>query len=270
MRAVFGPVGAVGDDRAAADDRLHVGRELGKPRHRRIDAGRRAHARQAAQLRADQERIDAAGVGRELRVVQHHAPVAPAVGIADAEERIDLRRRRARCRRASRLPRRRIAGDAAAPGIGRLRRRAGPGIGQRVAGRHVHHQERIERDLEAARLQLGDQLRHARVGRRAAIGRPAVDLRDQVRARAVEAGDRPGRTECGLDLRSRRRAAPRNDRRADRRRTRRPPARRVRGSGTAPAIRRARPSTSEAACATWRFSGANCPGPTTCTTVDGS
>ena len=46
-----------------------------------------------------------------------------------------------------------MAGDAAAPGIGRLarcRRR----VRQRVAGRHVHHHERIEHHLEAARLQI--------------------------------------------------------------------------------------------------------------------
>ena len=35
MRAVFGPVGAIGDDRAAADDRLHVGGELDQ----RVTAG---------------------------------------------------------------------------------------------------------------------------------------------------------------------------------------------------------------------------------------
>ena len=82
------------------------------------------------------------------------------------------------------LARRRIAGDAAAPGIGRLRRRAGPRIGERVAGRDVHHHERIERDLQPARLQLGDQMDDAGVRRRAAEGRPAVDGRDQMRGRA--------------------------------------------------------------------------------------
>ena len=86
MRAVFGPVGAVSDDGAATDNRLHVGRKLGQPRHRRVNAGRRTHAREISELRTDEKRIDTAGIRRELRVVQHHA--------ADSSSRRDRRCRR--------------------------------------------------------------------------------------------------------------------------------------------------------------------------------
>src|SRR2546423_2695009 len=37
----------------------------------------RAHAREPAQFRADQKRIDPARIGGKLRVVQHHAAIAP-------------------------------------------------------------------------------------------------------------------------------------------------------------------------------------------------
>ena len=145
--AVFGPIGAVGHKRAAPHDRLHVGGKLRQPRHRRIDARGRAHAREAFELGADEEGIDAAGARRQRRVVQDHAPIIPTGGRADAEERIDLRRRSASAVGRARLSRRRTAGDASAPGIGRLRARTGPGIGERIASRDVHHQEGIERDF---------------------------------------------------------------------------------------------------------------------------
>ena len=149
MRAVFGPVGAIGDDRAAADDRLHVGGQRHQRIDRRIDAGRRAHARQRLQFRADQEGIDAAGVRRQRRRNAGSCCGSSRRPAPPLKKAFDLRRRRRGAVGRARLPRRRIAGDAAAPGIGRLRRRAGPGIGQRIAGRDIHHQERIERDLQA-------------------------------------------------------------------------------------------------------------------------
>ena len=107
---------------------------------------RRAHRRQAAQLRADQEGVDAARrCGRDAHNAgscaesssRHRGSPAPksAVDAAPAPAA-------GAARRASRPARRRIAGDAAAPGIGRLRARAGPWVRQRVAGRDVHHDER--------------------------------------------------------------------------------------------------------------------------------
>ena len=90
MRAILSPIRAVSDDGACAEDRLHVGGERDQLRDRRINAGRRAHARETAQFRANQKRIDAARIRGKLRVVQHHAAIAP-VGDTRAEERIDLR-----------------------------------------------------------------------------------------------------------------------------------------------------------------------------------
>ena len=179
---------------------------------RRINARCRTHARQPLQLRADQERIDAARAGGQRGVVPDHPAVAPIGRIA--EERVDLRRRRRRAVRRSRLSRRRIAGDAAAPRIGRLRRGAGHRIGKRVVRRNVHHDERIERDLEPARFQLGDQVRDAVVRRRAAERRTTVDGRDEMR-RSNDRGRRPTRSRHGSISRGcRRRAAACSDRRA--------------------------------------------------------
>jgi len=53
--------------------------------------------------------------------------------------------------------RRLIAGDASAPGIRRLAEGSGMRIGERVARGNIHHHERVEDDLEAARLQVCDE-----------------------------------------------------------------------------------------------------------------
>ncbi len=199
--------------------------------------------------------------------MQNDAAVVPARRRADAEERIDLRR--GRCGAVGRTgpAGRRMARDMSAPGIGRLRRRAGLRIGEAVAGGNIHHHERIERDLEPPRLQLGDEVRDARVGRRAAEGRPPADRRHQMRRRARQSGNRPDdrmrRLAQHLDARlhlARRR-------RADRSRTRPRRSRRVRGWDRRPAGRRATPRRPTAACATWRFSVRDVPRPTTRTTV---
>ena len=199
MRAVLGPVGAIGDDGIVAEDRLHVGGKLGEPRHRRIDAGRRAHARQrrATPSRSGTHR-------RRPRRPRGWRSAAPAgdsssrSGSPIPKNASTLRRRgRGAVGRAG-LARRRIAGDVAAPGIGRLRRRAGLRIGQIVVRRNVHHHERIERDLEPPRLQLGDQMRDARVRRRAAERRAGHrPSRPDARSRASV---RPPTTSSGCVL----------------------------------------------------------------------
>ncbi len=79
-------------------------------------------------------------------------------------------------------PRQGYAGCGAAPVCG---------SGSSLSGRDVHHHERIERDLQPPRLQFGDQMRDARVRRRAAERRPALDRRDQVRGRARQSRHRP-------------------------------------------------------------------------------
>jgi hypothetical protein len=79
------------------------------------------------------------------------------------------------CRRTDR--------DAAAPGIGRLARRgrvARIRIGQAIAFRNVHEHEGIERDGEAARLQIEDRGSDTGIGRCAAIGRTIVAPGDDI------------------------------------------------------------------------------------------
>ena len=92
---------------------------------------------------------------------------------------------------------RRMAGDAAAPRIGGL-----PGaairVRQRIVRRHVHHDERIERHLQPARLQGTDRRDHRAVRRRAAIGGRAAAAADQRRRRLVEPGGRPALRQARL------------------------------------------------------------------------
>jgi hypothetical protein len=82
-------------------------------------------------------------------------------------------------------------GDAAAPGIGGLSG-AAVGIGQRVAGWHVHEQERRQHDGEAALVQVLDGGDDAGIGRRAAIGGAAFVQADEDALAARQAGNRPG------------------------------------------------------------------------------
>ena len=151
-------------------------------------AGRRAHARQPAQLRADQKRVDTAGQPHKLRVMQHHAAIVPH---AAGKERVHLSRRKFSSLWRSRNARRRVACDPPAPWIGGLRDRAAPRIGQRIACGHIHHHERIEGDLQPACLQFRDQMQHARIRRCAAEGRPAIRLRNHISVFASHSLHRP-------------------------------------------------------------------------------
>jgi hypothetical protein len=105
MRAVFGPIGGVHDLRRRADHGAHVGRERTELAGGRVDARRRAHARERDELRPHDEAVDSASGLREMRIVQDVAPEAPLVGAAighlsagdreicgrgDTEEGIDL------------------------------------------------------------------------------------------------------------------------------------------------------------------------------------
>ena len=206
MGAVFGPIGRVGDLRRRAEHGAHVGGKRAELRDRRIDAGCGAHARQPHELAADDEAVDAVGGLREMRVVQDVPAEAPlggagirnrpacdreVAGRRRAEERLDLRcRRSARVDRAD-APRRRVAGDAPAPGIGRLTRRARPRVRHRVVRRDVHHHEWIQDHFEAAVLQVPDQPHHAGVRRGAPISRGRARLRDDARARPRQSRGRP-------------------------------------------------------------------------------
>ena len=163
---ILAPVGAVADLGRAADDRTHVRRQVAQRLHERKGV---VHRRAAWSARAARNRP---GRRRRRRLpprASHSA--APA---ADSPSRPGGRQSRS-CRRRwknrqwprfrqmhptcvarrRRLvggtghARRRIAGDAPAPGIGRLTR-AAVGVRQRVAVRYVHHHERIERHLQPA------------------------------------------------------------------------------------------------------------------------
>ena len=165
-----------------------------------------------------------------MRVVQDHPPQAPVVGIAVparrcssstsksdgcglAEEGGDLRAGGGALVDAAGVAGGRRAGDAPAPGIGRLAGRRGVvrvRVRQVVVGRHVHQDERIEGDAVAAGLQLLDRLHDGAVGRRAAVGRAVLRVAaDEMRRAAADAVDRPvlRRRRLGADLDARADAA---------------------------------------------------------------
>ncbi len=214
MRAVLGPVRGVGETDGGTEHGPHLRGQRAERRHEWIDARGRAHPRQPDHLRADDEGIHAAGRLRQPGVVQDVAAEAPfgRLGADDGAvlerevgrkgrpgEGGDLRAGRSRAVGTAGLARRGHAGDAATPGIGCLPRRS-IRVGQRVVRRHVHHDEGIERDLEAAPLQLGDQGQHGRVGGRAAIARTAAHQRHEPGLGAAQARHGPFRALRRLGL----------------------------------------------------------------------
>ena len=178
---------------------------------------------ETAQLRADEEGVDTAGRGGKVGVVEDKAAVGPlgwpgiydgAVGDGEvgdrrgAEEGCDLRGRGGGLVGGVGLAGRGRHGDAAAPGVGRLRGRAGVGIGQRIAGRHIHEDEGRQGDGDAARLQVLDGGDDGLVGRRAAIGGAVFVKADEMGGGARYAGHGPrlrrgdlvGGVDAGADL----------------------------------------------------------------------
>ena len=260
---ILGPVGGVGDLRARADDRAHVGRERlqlarrtdSSPRERSVVSPRSSEPiRNASTPPASRA---------EMRVVQHHAPKAPLLRrrIVDASRR--RRRSRAappspknaatcaaapaRLVRRCRLARRRRAGDPPAPGIGRLPRPAlSRGPAASLPAGDVHQHERVEGHPDSRAPSDPRSPAPPTLRRRAAIGRPArrsrltspppprsTPLTGQVaRRRRLVATSTPGRMRAmaGAQI-----VAEPGDHQ------RRP----IRGSGAAPAARRATTSKSE-------------------------
>jgi hypothetical protein len=185
---VLRPVRAIGEQRARAQHLLDVGGEI----HHRLDEGEGrgvgAERRRPDQLRAHDEGVDAAGRLAQASAVQDEAAEAPFVGAGvrnllavDGEVARLSRSNEARNLRGAvpglvdgaAFERRRVAGDAPAPGIRRLSRPA-VRIGQAVACWHVHGDERIEGDLKASRGEILDGGDHRCVGRRSTIGRPPI------------------------------------------------------------------------------------------------
>ena len=149
---ILAPVGGVADLGRRPEQTPDLGGQTLQLGDGRVAAVSAAHGGEAAQFRADDETLHAPGLDRQIGLVKHHAAQAPVA----IEEGVHLGGRRRRALGAG------LAGDPAAPRIGGLTR-----------GR-VHQDERIERDLQPAPLQLGDGLQHHRIGWRAAIGRKAV------------------------------------------------------------------------------------------------
>ena len=79
MRAVFRPVGGIGDARARTEDGAHIGCERAQMADGRINTGSRADARQRDHLRADDKGIDAACLRGELGIMQDVPAKAPLI-----------------------------------------------------------------------------------------------------------------------------------------------------------------------------------------------
>ena len=185
---ILRPVGGIADLRPGPEDRAHIRKQIPIGLHGGISAGTRADGRQPRHLGPDQEGVDPARRRAEMGVVQHHAPQAPVAGRPGPRNRLtrdtEVRgRRRAEqrrdlaCGRGGLVHRPGIAssrrtGDPPPPrerGLARLGGIVGIRVRQRVPGRHVHQDERIEGDAQPARLHLLDRLHHSEVGGRAAI-----------------------------------------------------------------------------------------------------
>ena len=163
VRAVLGPVGTV-DDFTPGQQLAHLGRQ----RAQRVDGGElravHPHPGEPDQLGADHKPRHAADRRAQCRVMQHRARISPVAG------RPGIRAVAAKMRRPGIAEKRlhvgrRAPGDPPAPGIRRLP--------LRIALRNVAQQQRIEPCPNAALLQQLQPFRHRRIGRSAAVGRPA-------------------------------------------------------------------------------------------------
>ena len=186
--------GHVAREPGGVEDPAHVVGELAQPVHEGIVpargavGGHRAARRPArsadrletAQLRADQEKVDAAGEDAEIGVVQDHAAPAPVGGGAGVGDREVLRvARELRGSGGAEEGGHRGAGGCAAIGAGEADA-AAPGIARRV-----HQQERVEHGAVAAGLEVAQAAHHARVRRGAAVDGIAGSVRRE--------RDQPGR-----------------------------------------------------------------------------
>ena len=197
MSAIFRPVGAIGHLDADAKHALHIARQQRQRIRRRINAKRRAHARQRGEFRTYQKSIHATRLRAKPGAMQNEAPIAPISRTrrGGAEEAGDLRRRARRRIGGTSASGRGIAGDPPTPGICRLRGGARPGIGQAIIRRHIHHHEGIKNHRKTARLQVAYGGDHRIIGRRAAHGRPAIHLRDDASGGARQSRHAPGRVQ---------------------------------------------------------------------------
>ena len=166
VAAIFAPVRRIGQHGALTDHRPYFCGQRHQRRHEREAVASPPHRCQPTHFRADDQRIDAARFHRQVRIMQHH-------GAIRCGKRCHLPRTRRSPVRRARPSRRRMAGDAAPPGIMRLFATT-IGIGQAVPRGHVHHHHGIKRYPQTARLEVGDSGQHGRVRRRPAIGSTAI------------------------------------------------------------------------------------------------
>ena len=128
----------------------------------------------AAEFRAEQKQIDAAGDHAQIGVVQDHPPegvIGRRSRIGDGQIRRVARELRGRGAAEEIVDRRgrgagnvaAVIGDAAAP---------------RLAARR-HQDERIEDDAQPARFQIADAADDRLIRRRAAVDESTADLRDR-------------------------------------------------------------------------------------------
>ena len=208
-----GPVGGIGDEVVQAgriarqpgtvEDRTHVRGELRQPGHEWIvparaaisgeraglGPGRPAQRLEPAQLRADEEKVDATRHDAEVGVMRDHAAVGVvgrSASVGDGQVRRVARKLRQRRRPEE-------AGDGVAGGlrdVGALVADApAPGIARRI-----HQQERIEDDAQPSRAEVADAADDRSIRRRTAVDEAAAGLRERDKAgrRLRQAGAAPG------------------------------------------------------------------------------
>ena len=180
--------------------------------HTRKGRGVRTNPRETDEFGTDQEIISTGSIsnGRHVQDETAHRPFVAGAAIVDAllpgvprempgvdraEEVVDLRGGSSRLVHGARLIRRGVTGDPAAPRISWLAA-AAVGVGQRVPAGHVHHNERIHRDLESLGLEERDRLIDRAVGRGTTKRRFAFDVGHDLSVTALQRADLP-RERCG-------------------------------------------------------------------------
>ena len=194
MTEILRPVGRICHLRRRPKHGFDICCERNERRDEWIIRGGTAHRGEAPQLRTDDERRNATRSLRQVGLMQHHAAQRPLVRPrVDHRLAVDremgrtcrshklrnLGTRRCRFVDRTRLTRRWMARDTAAPRIGALRSLA-IRVGQRVPLWHIHKDEGGQDHIEPSRLQVLDCLNDGLIRRRAPVGRPSIPRRDDV------------------------------------------------------------------------------------------
>ena len=178
MPEILRPVRRIGQFDIRPDDVPAFRRQRPIGLNRRITALRVAGPGQPAHLRPDQQPVRAA-FRCQRRIMPRQTPQAPVFDTSEDRRHLVERVRPI------------LAPDAPAPRIGRLERLLVGEARQFIVRRNVHEDERIQGDLQPARLQRRHRLPHAVVRGGPAIGRRALDPADQMGVRPRQARDAP-------------------------------------------------------------------------------